>query len=277
MLKFSGKMLLGISLFVSGQSFANFEKKGLPDEKNFPSLLSNSANSPAMKRVADSIYDLISLGEYGLEKEVFFTAYKGFQYLQNKGLLIKTNLLTICDYSQSSNNKRLYVIDVLNSRLLFNTYVSHGKNSGGEFANSFSNANNSNKSSLGFMVTSTPYHGKAGLSLRLDGMERGINDHVKNRAIVLHGSRFVNENIMNTRGSIGRSLGCPAVPYGIHLRIIEAIKGGSCFYVNHSDPAYTQNSAIINANFDITPSVELQNAGLQNDGGLSQEDLSAVK
>lgn len=258
-------------MFVSVASFANDDKKGLPDDKNLPSLFTNSSSAPVIKKMADSIYDLISLREFGLEREVFFNAYKGYQFLLNKGALRKTNLLTICDYSQSSNNKRLYVVDLLNSRLLFNTYVSHGRNSGGEFPNSFSNYENSNKSSLGFLVTGSPYTGKAGLSLYLNGMERGINDNVRSRSIVLHGSRFVNEYIMNTRGVIGRSLGCPAVPYGIHVRIIDAIKGGSCVFINHPDEWYTHTSTILNARFDLAPS-GLNNVALQE--GVAANDMS---
>src|SRR3954466_4282278 len=100
----SGKSVLLAFVFISLQSFAETSNKGLPDEKNFPSLFSNSTNSPLLKRTADSIYDLISLGQYGLERDVFFNAFKGYQYLENQGMLNKSNLLTICDYSQSSNN-----------------------------------------------------------------------------------------------------------------------------------------------------------------------------
>jgi hypothetical protein len=258
--RLTGKSIFIAFLAISLQSYANNGTKGLPDEKNFPSLFNNTSNSPVLKRVADSIYDLISLGEYGLERDVFFSAYKGYQYLENRGMLSKSNLLTICDYSQSANNKRLYVIDLLNSRLLFNTYVSHGKNSGNEFATSFSNYDNSNKSSLGFMVTADTYHGKAGYCMRFNGMEAGINDRVRSRGIVLHGSHFVNEEVMSERGTIGHSLGCPAVPLGIHARIIDAIKGGSCFFINSPDQWYAHNSRILNASFDLAPSVQLQPA-----------------
>lgn len=258
----AGKSLLIAFLFLSLQSFN--ENKGLPDEKNFPSLFSNSANSPVLKRTADSIYDLISLGEYGLERGVFFNAYKGYQYLESRGRIGRKNILTICDYSQSSNNKRLYVIDLHNSRLLFNTFVSHGRNSGSEFATSFSNHNNSNKSSLGFLVTGGTYNGKAGYCMRFEGMEAGINDRVKSRGIVLHGSQFVNETIMSARGIIGRSLGCPAVPFGMHLKIIDVIKGGSCFFINSPDQWYAHNSTILNSRFDIGPSVQLQNTATSN-------------
>jgi hypothetical protein len=253
------KVLFVALLFVTAQSFAGDDKKKGGGEKNFPSLLSNAASTPFIKKTADSIYDLIGLGQYGLDKEVFFNGYKGFQYLQHKGLLKKTNLLTICDYSQSSKNKRLYVIDLISSRLLFNTYVSHGRNSGDEYATTFSNYNNSNKSSLGFLVTGHPYKGKAGYSLELNGMEPGINDKVKMRSIVLHGSKFVGESVLGARGAIGRSLGCPAVPYGLHFRIISAIKDGSCLFVSYPDDWYTHTSAILNAGFDVNVSNQANN------------------
>lgn len=253
---FSERVFLFALLIISFQSFAGEGKKGPGGDKNFPTLLSNSSGAPVIKKEADSIYDLISLGEYGLEKDVFFNAYKGFLFLESKGELKNTNLLTICDYSQSSRNKRLYVVDLVNSRLLFNTYVSHGRNSGEEYATSFSNFNNSNKSSLGFLVTGRTYKGKAGYSLELNGMEPGINDKVKMRSIVLHGSRFVGESILGARGAIGRSLGCPAVPYGLHFRIIDAIKGGSCVFASYPDLMYVHTSQILNAGFDLikTPS-----------------------
>lgn len=251
-------LMFGIAIAVSVCFAMPALATGTPD-KNFPSLLSTPSDAPVLKRTADSLYDNYGLGAYGLQRDVFFYAYKGHQFLKIKSQLKKTNLLTIADYSQSSNNKRLYVIDLESGRMLFNTYVSHGKNSGDEFATSFSNLTSSNKSSLGFMVTAETYTGKAGLSMRFYGMEKGINDNVRTRDIVLHGSRYVNESIINNRGLIGNSLGCPAVPFGLHNRIINTIKDGSCFYVHHTDTHYTSSSAIIKAKFDLDPaSVALQ-------------------
>ncbi len=254
-IKMAGKALFFTFILISTHAFAK-EGKWTSDDKNRPSMFNNSANAPVIKRIADSIYTLISLGDYGLERDVFFNAYKGFQYLKSKGQLRKTDLLTICDYSQSINNKRLYVIDLENSRLLYNTYVSHGKNSGDEFATSFSNLDNSNKSSLGFLVTGTTYSGIAGYSLKLAGMERGINNNVAARSIVLHGSKFVNEHTMNEKGRMGKSYGCPAVPQEISKKIINTIKGGSCLFIYHPDEHYAHTSAILNAQFDLSPAVQ---------------------
>jgi len=118
------------------------------------------------------------------------------------------------------------------------------------------------------MVTGDTYNGKAGFCMRFNGMEAGINDHVKSRGIVLHGSHFVNEDIMSARGTIGKSLGCPAVPYGMHFKIIDAIKGGSCFFINSPDEWYTHNSTILNSPFDLTPSLQLQNTASNAGNGF---------
>lgn len=116
---------------------------------------------------------------------------------------------------------------------------------------------------MGFLVTGQPYKGKSGYSLQLNGMEPGINDRVKIRSIVLHGSRFVTASVAGLRGAISRSHGCPAVPYGIHYKIIKAIKGGSCVFVSSPDDWYTHTSAILNSGFDLTPSNQVTNVTSQ--------------
>jgi hypothetical protein len=148
------------------------------------------------------------------------------------------------------------VIDLLNLNVSFNTYVAHGIKSGDECASSFSNLENSNKSCLGFLITADTYTGEAGYSMRFNGMERGINDRARSRAIVLHGSIVVSESKKASKETIIKSLGCPAVPYGIHSKIIDAIKGGSCFFINHPDKKYANTSAIVNAQFDVNPTVK---------------------
>lgn len=219
--------------------------------EKLPSLLpSYSDESIVVKRIVDSLYTAMKLEEIGLKKNVFFAAMKGYEYLLSKEKLHKEGLLTICDYSQSSSQKRLYVLDINRAKVLFNTYVSHGKNSGGEYAKSFSNKEDSHKSSLGFMITADTYFGKAGYSLRLDGMERGINSNVRERDIVMHGSEYVNANRADEGSQMGRSYGCPAVPKTISKKIIDAIKGGSCFFSYSNDKWYAMNSSIMKARFD---------------------------
>ncbi len=220
------------------------------DPKKLPVLLSNNLASPAAVHLVDSLYSTIHLEEAGLSKQAFFNAYKGYQYLLGKNKLANKDFLTICDYSQPSTNKRLYVIDLKNNAIIYNTYVAHGRNSGADLPKSFSNANSCNKSSLGFLVTAETYTGHNGYSMRFDGQERGINDNVRMRDVVMHGSLYVNAERAKNGTMMGRSFGCPAVPAEECAKIINTIKGGSCFYIYSADAYYTHHSSILSAQFD---------------------------
>jgi hypothetical protein len=220
-------------------------------DKKFTSLLPSIENeAPVVARWIDSVYDAMHLDSFGLKKNVFYYACKGYEYLLSQNKLTRPAVITICDYSQSSDSKRLYVIDLNAGELLFNTYVSHGKNSGSEYATSFSNKMDSHKSSLGFMITGDTYRGHKGYSLHLNGVEPGINDNVRARNIVMHGSKYVNAERADEGSAMGRSFGCPAVSYAEHTKIIDAIKGGSCFFIYADYKVYATASKILNASFD---------------------------
>lgn len=238
-------------VFTSMAPGSVMKNETFPGGEKLPSLLSNSYSdeSVAVRRVVDSFYTTMGLEKIGLKKSVFFAGLKGYEYLLSKNKIRKEGILTICDYSQSSSQKRLYVLDLDHAKVLFNTYVSHGKNSGGEYATSFSNREDSHKSSLGFMITNETYFGKAGFSLRFDGMEKGINSNVRSRDIVMHGSNYVNGERAD-EGQVGRSYGCPAVPFEISKRIINTIKGGTCFFGYSNDNWYSTSSSILKARFD---------------------------
>jgi hypothetical protein len=163
-----------------------------------------------------------------------------------QGKIKKSYVLTVCDFTQSSSSKRLYVIDVAHNKLLFNTYVSHGMNSGVEYATSFSNKANSFKSSLGFFVTSKTYFGRNGLSLKVKGLEKGFNDLASKRHIVLHGSDYITPQYLKDNGEMGRSLGCAAMPNVMSPKIIKAIKNGSCLFIYHPTANYLTHSTVIN-------------------------------
>lgn len=192
-----------------------------------------------------NIYDSLNLGAIGLRKEVFDCAMRGYDNLRQKGKLEKDEVISIADLSKSSCKKRLYVLDLKKYKLLFNTYVAHGINSGQEFAKQFSNAPESNKTSLGFYETASTYNGKNGYSLHLVGMEKGINDNAYKRDIVLHGADYVNEDLIHAQGYIGRSQGCPAVPEKQHKKIIDKIKNGTCFFIYAEDRNYLRRSALL--------------------------------
>ena len=222
-------------------------------------VLTGTDNSPEVSYWIDSLYTDLNLSAAGLSHTAFFDACKGYEYLLSQNKIQKPGLLTICDYSQSSNKKRLYVLDLNAGKMLFNTYVAHGHNSGNDFATSFSNSSNSNKSSLGFLITAETYIGDNGYSMRLDGIEKGFNDNVRNRAIVMHGSNYVCGDRAMNGIMMGRSFGCPAVPAAQVRNIIDRIKGGSCVFNFYPDKSYTKNSKILNASFvwPVAQSIQL--------------------
>ena len=183
----------------------------------------------------------------GLSKDAFDDAVKGYNYLLEKKLLKNSQILTIVDYSKPSSQKRLYVLDMSNGKILFNTLVAHGRNSGYDYATDFSNDESSHKTSLGFFITLNTYNGGNGYSLKLQGCEKGINDKALERAIVIHGAAYVNESFAQTNGYLGRSYGCPAVPEKLSKIIIDVIKNGSCMFLYHPTKKYTTASKILNS------------------------------
>ena len=192
------------------------------------------------------IYDSLKLAKRGLKKEAFNYAYNGYKKLEEEGKLNKEGLITICDLSQSSKRKRLYLIDLNECKLLLNTYVAHGKNSGGEYAKKFSNRPESRQSSLGFYRTKKTYYGGHGLALTLSGLEPGFNDKAERRKIVLHGSLYIGDNYRRWGKYMGRSFGCPAVPMKQSKTLINTIKDGSCLFIYHPSKNYLSGSKILN-------------------------------
>jgi hypothetical protein len=168
------------------------------------------------------------------------TGFEKINELQNK------KIITIIDFSQPSVQDRFFVIDLQNKLVLFKTLVAHGKNSGENMAESFSNDSKSLKSCLGFFVTAETYTGKHGYSLRLDGMEPGINDNARTRTIVIHGADYVSTDFANQHGRLGRSWGCPALPINRSKEIIDKISEGSCLFIYGKDPEYLRVSKFLN-------------------------------
>ena len=188
---------------------------------------------PNVEAKIELAYNNLNSNKFALPKlESFAVALKGFYALKEKGL-IKKDILTIIDFSLSSNTKRLWVIDLISGNVIFNSLVAHGRNTGDEYASNFSNSNESYKSSLGFYATGEIYNGKHGMSLRLDGLEKGVNDNARARGIVMHAADYVSDSFIQNNHRLGRSQGCPAVPAGLSKEIISVIKDKSCFFIYH--------------------------------------------
>jgi hypothetical protein len=174
-------------------------------------------------------------------EEIFALAYSGWQKMDEE---LKSPLLTIIDFSLPSTERRLWIIDLSEKTILLNSVVAHGRNSGELMASKFSNRPESFQSSLGFYKTGETYIGKHGYSLRLDGLEKGVNDQARNRAIVIHGADYANEAFARTNGRLGRSLGCPALPSELSSEVIDLIKDGSLLFIFGIDDNYLKQSIL---------------------------------
>ncbi|MGE7773408.1 murein L,D-transpeptidase catalytic domain family protein [Chitinophaga sp. NPDC101104] len=194
---------------------------------------------------AAMMYDSLGLETAGLSRQAFERAMTGYHKLVSEGKIQKDNIISIIDFSLPSTSKRLFVIDLEEGKVLFNTLVSHGRNSGKAMATSFSNRPESFKSSLGFYVTGDTYQGQHGYSLRLEGTELGINDKAMERGIVMHAADYVNDKLGKAQGYIGRSLGCPAVPVNVHKKIIGSIRNGTCLFIYSPDRQYLASSRVL--------------------------------
>ncbi len=157
-----------------------------------------------------------------------------------KARLTRRPILTVIDFSLRSREERLWVIDVERGLVVAHELVAHGRNTGGDLAERFSNESGSLQSSLGTFVTGAAYRGKHGLSLRLRGLEK-TNDRAEARAIVVHGADYVAAGIVQRLGRLGRSQGCPAVSPAAAPRIIRLIQDGTVLFAYHpaldSEPA----------------------------------------
>jgi len=194
---------------------------------------------------ATNVYDEAQLSTTGLDEGVFQKALTGFYNLKAAHKLPQgSNIITVVDLSKSSCTKRMWIVDVLNHKLLLNTWVAHGQGSGDDIANHFSDTNESHQSSLGFYVTDDIYFGKHGRSLRLDGMDEGFNSHARQRAVVLHAADYVSQATINTLGRLGRSFGCPAVSPLVIDYVINTLKGKTMLFINGNDNHY--NSKYLN-------------------------------
>jgi len=218
-------------------------KKGPSEQKR----LVISAGKKVTTENNAALFSELHLSEVGMNQSAFNSALQGLKKLDSTGAITNDSVITIIDFSQPSDKKRLYVLNLASKQLLFNTLVAHGRNSGKLWTNSFSNSLSSLKSSPGFYITRETYTGDNGYSLRLDGLEKNINDNARARSIVMHGAPYVDQSSINALGLLGRSWGCPAIPEPLHKAIINTIKDGSCLFIFSGDKNYRRRSTFLNS------------------------------
>lgn len=238
-------------LFFTTSFFKFDHSKQYSIQNNLPNNVKSFIKTESNKEssTAEEIFSAISFASFNsLNPDVFYKAFLGFENLKKAGKLNEySHLLTVCDFSLSSSEKRLWVIDLDQKKIVFNALVAHGKNTGEEFATEFSNTENSLQSSMGFFITETTYNGSNGYSLKLLGMDEGYNDAAMQRAIVMHGADYVSEDFIKTQKRLGRSWGCPAVPRDLAEPIINTIKGKNCLFIYYPDPSYLSSSEWLKA------------------------------
>ena len=213
----------------------------------FPSkeLTKIENTSIAFEKHIKAMYQKLKLQKAELEYAPFKTAYIGYLNLKAQGKL-KKEILTVLDFTKSSRFERMWIIDMKNQKLVRRELVAHGKNSGHDMVTSFSNKLHSNQSSMGFYVTDAPYIGSNGISMLINGMDKGYNCQARNRAVVMHGADYVNPKTMNRNGRLGRSFGCPAVEMHKAKEIIDYVKQGSCLFIYFNDAKYLSKSKWLN-------------------------------
>jgi hypothetical protein len=172
-------------------------------------------------------------------------ALSGYAELNNEGKISKKDIITIVDFSKPSTEERMFVINLKTKQVIAKSLCAHGRNSGENWAETFSNNSESYQSSLGFFIASETYDGKHGYSLKLDGQETGFNDKARDRGVVIHGADYVSKQFIASTGRLGRSQGCPALPLEKYEKIISLIKGGSCLFIYHPNKYYRTHSPIL--------------------------------
>lgn len=220
-------------------------KASFSESKTVKSAVYAKTVKSSVEANIEMAYNNLHSNEFLLPKlESFSEALKGYYLLKEKGLIQK-DILTLVDFSLSSNTKRLWVINLTTGEILFNTLVAHGRNTGDEFASAFSNSAESYKSSLGFYATGEIYSGKHGMSLKLDGLEKGVNDNARARGVVMHAAEYVSNSFIKNNHRLGRSQGCPAVPVALSKEIISTIKNKSCLFIYHPSRAFKLASELV--------------------------------
>jgi hypothetical protein len=204
-----------------------------------------AANARCGAKLSEKLIGSLAGQAPGLRTDVLRMAMTAAGCAAEKGLVKRDDILTVIDYSLPSTQPRLFVFDVAARKLLFRELVAHGKNSGGVNTTFFSNSPGSLATSIGLFVTADPYIGGNGYSLRLKGLEEGVNDMAWDRAIVMHGASYVSGKVISALGRLGRSWGCPAVRSEIARKLIDTVRGGSPVFAYYPEKNWLTSSTFL--------------------------------
>ncbi len=203
------------------------------------------ATRPVGTSVGDRLLSRLHRAAPQIDPSVLALALEARECALESGTTSRAERLAVIDYSRPSLERRLWVFDLELGRLLYNEHVAHGRGSGENIADAFSNREGSHQSSLGLFATADTYIGGNGYSLRMDGLEPGINDNARTRAIVIHGAPYVEPLQAARQGRLGRSLGCPALRPAVAREVIDTIKQGQLLFAYYPDPAWLAGSRFL--------------------------------
>jgi hypothetical protein len=202
----------------------------------------SSANAAASAAATFAIENFAAAEIGTIETDVLELALGAASCAVKSGAVERPRTLTVIDYSRPSSQKRLWVYDLTTRELLYEELVAHGQGSGANLATQFSNKPDSHQTSLGLFVTDDTYVGRNGYSLRLDGLDKGLNDRARDRAIVMHGAPYVSPAFVKANGRLGRSHGCPAVSADVARELINRVKGGGLVFAYYPDAQFLKTS-----------------------------------
>jgi hypothetical protein len=208
-------------------------------------VMAEVRSAPEPAKAAGPI-DMAAAEAAGVSSDILTLALGAVACATSSGEIAPPPTLTLIDYSLPSVKPRLWVFDMDSGKILFKELVAHGRNTGENIATRFSDAMNSHASSLGLFVTRDTYVGRNGYSLRLDGLEPGFNGRARERAIVMHGSRYVSAESAARLGRIGRSWGCPALGEAVARKVINTVRGGGVIFSYYPDSAWLKRSRFLN-------------------------------
>jgi len=208
-----------------------------------------AGNKKTVVAATELLYQRLS--EPDLPLTAFQSSIEVYRRLAEEGQITNDRVITIIDFTKPSSQERLFVIDLVGEKIIFKSLVAHGKNSGENYATSFSNNPDSHQSSLGYYLTDKSYVGRHGYSLLLDGLEKGINDNARKRAVVIHGAEYVSQRYIVSNDRLGRSFGCPALPEETASEIIDTIQEKSLLFIYSTDRNYCKNSSFFNSSLSI--------------------------
>ena len=215
------------------------EKSALPSASSVGSASSHAISATA----AGGGWNPSALGS--INTNVFGLALRAANCAVRSGAVANPSTLTVIDYSKPSTEKRLWVFDLQSHEMVYEELVAHGQGSGGNLPTLFSNDPETHRTSLGLFRTADTYVGKNGYSLRLDGLDRGFNDHARDRAIVMHGAPYVSAEFAQAQGRLGRSWGCPALEADIAREVIDRVKGGGLIFAYYPDQQWLNASQFL--------------------------------